>query len=54
MLPPIESGDALLIAQTFTALASAVYYLAAAVTAVACTLLALLVVDVRAAREERK
>lgn len=47
---PIESGDALLIAQTFTALASAVYYLAAAVVAVACTLLGLLIVDLREAQ----
>lgn len=50
----MNADQLLFIAQSVAALASAIYYLAAAVVAVACTLLGLLVVDVRAAREERK
>lgn len=50
----MNADQLLFIAQSVAALASAIYYLAAAVVAVACTLLGLLIVDLREAQVERK
>lgn len=50
----IPTGDALLILQAAAALAAALYYLSAAVTALTAGVLAIVVLDIRADIRDRR